>query len=70
MPKYRVCGIMTISVFTEVEAATPEAAITEAETREVGGLCYNPFGPGAEDESWITEELDGEPMEFHADEIE
>lgn len=69
MAKYRISGQVTISIFTEVEADTPEAAIEEAEGRPMKRLCWSCSDSKTEDEEWVTSgELDGTPQEMKCEE--
>ncbi len=61
--RYRLSGTLTISVCTDVEAASPEEAckILEDEGRPVVTLCHQCSG-GNSFVEWVTSgELDGEP---------
>lgn len=59
--KFRVCGVITISVYTEVEAETPEEARKLAEEQPVMTLCHYCVS-GEPDREWVTNgELDGTP---------
>ena len=61
MPKYSIGSVLTISVFTEVEADSKEEAIEEAGSRSVMSLCHQ-CSRGDYDAEWCTSgELDGEP---------
>ncbi len=63
--KYRVIAEVTISVITDVEATSPEAAERIAANRgEMQGLCHQccEGQRGYRDEQWqLTGELDGAP---------
>lgn len=60
MPRYRVPGTMTISVFVDVEAASPEEAREKAHEHGVPSLCWS--CARGEPDRWRTSgELDGEP---------
>lgn len=63
MPKFRLSAQVTVSAYTEVEAATLDEAIKEAEGRLVviGGMNS---GEDA-DESWIIDDADGEATDIH-----
>ena len=58
---YVVSGVVTISMFTRVEANSPEEAKRIAEERAPISLCHQCGGSREQDESWCTSgELDGE----------
>lgn len=60
--RYSVAGVMTISVYTEVVAASPEEA-REIATMERGmmSLCHQ-CASGEPDREWVTSgDFDGEP---------
>lgn len=61
MPRYRVVAEVTISIHTDVEAATEDAAIDLAYERPMMALCYLcGAAPGAD--QWVTSgEIDGDP---------
>lgn len=59
--RYLVVSMITISVHTEVEAASEAEAATLAMERPVMRLC-NQCATGEPDREWVTSgELDGEP---------
>ena len=61
MPKYQFSVEAVISMSTDVEAATLEEAIAEAQSRGVQGLCHQ-CAHGNYAEEWATSgELDCEP---------
>lgn len=64
--KYRVCGELTVSCWTIVDAACPTEAILRAEERVVSDLCYAPFS-GEDTEEWHFEN-DGVPQEISIEE--
>jgi len=67
--KYRVRAMMTISVYTDVEADSPEQAIELAGEHGNQGFC-NQCSNGNADEEWVTSgELDGEPTDLEASEV-
>lgn len=43
MPVFKLCGHLTVSCWTEVEAETLEEAMKIAEFRHVANLPYGPF---------------------------
>jgi hypothetical protein len=58
--KFKLGCLVTVSAYTVVEAFTLEEAIEIAEEREmvIGGI-----GTGTDqNEQWIVDEVDGEPM--------
>ena len=62
MTKFKLTGLVTISVYTEVEAETLEEAIEIAEKREIEHSEYN-----IEDqvkEVWVSGEYDGVVVEI------
>lgn len=62
MAKYRISASLTISVITEVEAASEEEAVSEAFGRPVIDLCHHCAGDESVGSEWVTTgELDGEP---------
>lgn len=70
MPKYRVGGQCTITVFTDVVADSPEQAIALSNDRSMVNLCHQCAG-GDADEEWCTGgELDGTPEKLEAEEID
>lgn len=71
MPKFNVLAEVTISVFTEVEAATAKEAMEIAEGRELPSLCYQCGGSDRAGEEWATSgELDGSPVKMRAEEAD
>lgn len=69
--KYRVSGTITISVFTDVEAASEQEARDIAEGRGVVGLCWQCCGNRTAGEEWVTSgELDGDPEAEDVEEID
>lgn len=71
--KYRVSALVTISVWTDVEADSEEEAKEIAEERPLQGLCHQcssaRFGEG--EREWRTSgELDGVPKELTAEEAD
>lgn len=66
MTKFTVCGLVTVSCYTVVEADTKEAAISIAEERQLADLCAFPFGDQV-DEAWHVE-TDGSPVELRVEE--
>lgn len=67
MKKYVVSAEVTISVYTTVEASSKKEALRIAAKREMSGLSRNAFYPCG-DEAWVTDELDGTPCNFIAEE--
>ena len=65
MAKFKFRAAATISCWTGVEADTLEEAKREAELRELGGLCFNPFS-GDVTEEWHFEN-DGVPFDIELD---
>lgn len=67
MPVYTFGATITVSAITTVEADTYEEALKEAESREPVNIVTT-----GEDEydGWVTDELDGTPMNirFEAEE--
>ncbi len=66
MRRWNVSAQMTISVHTEVDAATEEEAIAIAECRDVGGMTIHAFC-GGPDEEWQCSDLDGMPLHIRAE---
>lgn len=60
--KYRVQGLMTISVFVVVEADSAEEAREKAEDSAVQSLCNGCASPMDESEWHTSGELDGTPV--------
>lgn len=61
MKIYRIVAEVTISVHTDVEAETAEAATEQASERRVIRLCHQ-CAAGDPSSHWVTSgELDGEP---------
>jgi hypothetical protein len=61
MAKFRVSSMVTISIYTDVEAETEEEAIDAASERPMMALCHQCSGGGESRECWVTSgELDGE----------
>lgn len=66
--RYRVRGMITVSVSTVVEAASGAEAKELAGERGVMSLCHQ-CAVGEETEEWVTSgELDGEPKGLKAEE--
>lgn len=64
MPKFTFIVEATISLSTDVEAASLEEAVQEAQGRGVQGLCHQ--CARGEPEVWNTSgEIDAEPSGFH-----
>ena len=61
MSTYRFTALMTISVFTEVEADSEDEALEIAKERGTLGMTHQPFDGDAGD-GWLCDELDGEPV--------
>lgn len=65
MEKFTVTGLLTISVFTKVEAPSAEQALKEAESRVPMSLCHYCARGESENREWVTSgELDGEPYDL------
>lgn len=62
MKTFKLTGIVTISVYTEVEAETLEEAIEIAEERGIERSEHNPEQQVKE--AWVSEEYDGEVVEI------
>lgn len=68
MPRYRVSGVMTISISTLIEASTEKEAVEFAAEQPVMSLCHQ-CASGEDTKEWVTMgELDGEPDELVAEE--
>lgn len=68
MPKFRVSGTLTISVYIDVEAEDEDAAKEVARQEGVQGLCWQ--CARGEEGVWCTSgELDGEPEINEDDDI-
>ncbi len=66
--KYRVNASITISVYTDVQASSPEEALQMAQQRDVIGLCHF-CAEGNPDGEWSTNgSLDGEPEGMQVEE--
>lgn len=65
---YRVSGVMTISVFVDVEAESEEEAKALSEDCGVMHLCHS-CADGHEGEWSTSGELDGAPNELEAKEL-
>ena len=68
MAKYRVSGMMTISVFCTVNADPEEEALQKASELPSGSMCHDPFNDEYGEEGWICEGLDGLAIELKVDE--
>lgn len=69
MKRFRVTGVATISVHTDVDAETPEEAIKIAQGRPMQGLCFQCANTEGADDEWRTSgELDGEPGDLEVEE--
>lgn len=62
---YRVMGIVSVSCWTDVEAASEAEALDIASERPMAGLCHAPFS-GEADECFHIE-IDGEPQDLMVD---
>lgn len=61
MRKFTVGAMVTISLYTEVEADSPEQARELAENQQMPSLCHQCAG-GEPEEQWCTSgEFDGVP---------
>lgn len=58
MSKYILNGMVTISVYTEVEANSKEEAINIALQRDIVKSEWG--SPWQKEESWVNDEYDGE----------
>ena len=68
MPKFRVVGLVTISMSTLVEAATEAEAIEIANDRTIMSLCHQCASGEDDDQEWVTSgELDGTPHDLVAE---
>ena len=68
MAKYYVSGSVTISIYTEVEADSPEKAKEIAEGRAIE---ESRWGDKQQPKSvWIADEYDGEPQDIHIEAAE
>jgi hypothetical protein len=64
--KFKLGARVTVSAYTEVEADSPEEAITKAKRRSVS---FGGTGSGAHpEEVWVIEGADGEPLDIRAEE--
>lgn len=61
MPKYRVGGTVTISMYIDIEAESPEAAKEAARGAPVMHLCHHCSGVGDDGEWRTSGDLDGDP---------
>lgn len=69
--KYTVGAMVTISVFTEVEADSAEKAVEIAEDRGLVGLCHQCGDDRTASAEWVTSgELDGTPYDLKATEAQ
>ncbi len=65
MPKFRVVGLVTISMSTLVEADTEKEAVEEAKQRQIMSLCHQCASGDDDGYEWVTSgELDGEPFDI------
>lgn len=67
MAKFRLVAEVTISIATEVEAATPAEALEIAESREMARLCHQ-CATGEPEQEWVASELDGDAMKVRIEE--
>lgn len=67
MKEYTVSAQMTISVYTIVQAENEQEAKKLAQDRSNGSPCHNAFG-GDGSEFWITDDLDGVPVNITVEE--
>lgn len=71
MRKYTVSAEVTISIWTIVEAASPEEAKEMAAERSMPSLCHQCAGSEGADEEWRTSgDLDGEATNLRIDDGE
>ena len=66
--KYKLSAAVTVSTYCEVEADSPEEAITKSRDLPAQ-LSFNGSGNTAED-AWLVEEADGEPQGITCEEAE
>lgn len=59
MKTYKLSGVVTISIFTEVEANSLEEAIQIAENRGIEACRFGDKEQAGE--VWVSEEFDGMP---------
>ncbi len=64
--KYTVSAVVTISIYTTVEADSEKEALRIAEER--GEIEHNEWGEDwKQNEMWIADEYDGMPVELKID---
>jgi hypothetical protein len=63
MKKFSLSAKVTISVYTEVEAETPEDAVNIANKREVED---SEFRGENKNIAWISDEFDGVPFDIYS----
>lgn len=63
---FKLSAMVTISIYTEVEADTIEEAVAEAEGRSIES--YHWGADYAKKEFWIADDYDGEPTDIKENE--
>lgn len=58
MAKFKLAGMVTVSVYTEVEAETLEQAIEIAKTRDIERYSWSDKDQSSD--AWVNEYYDGE----------
>ena len=68
MKTYTVSAVVTVSLFTKVNANSKQEAIEIAESRGLQGLCHQCASSREPHEEWsLSGELDGEPCDISVD---
>lgn len=68
MKFYKFGCVVTVSAYTEIEAASEEEALKIASSR---GVVIGGIGSGnMADESWIIDDPDGEPQDIYLEDVE
>lgn len=65
--KFTFSGMVTVSLYTEVEADSLQEALEIAEQRGIQGLCHQCSGRDHDTQWSLTGELDGEVVEIRED---
>lgn len=67
--KYAVTGVVTISIWTTVEAESEEDAVFEAEGRPMMNFCHY-CASSDSSKRWVASELDGTPYDLSVEPAE
>ena len=59
MKTYQLSALVTVSIYTKIEAESLEEAIEKSKEREIQKFVYG--NSGQSEECWVCDDFDGEP---------